>query len=200
MTETASRNQILAAATAVFAAKGFAGASMNDIVATAGMSKGGVYWHFKSKDEIVAAIFAQFFDEQKQILEAVLAGEGGPSEKLTRLTHLISRDMQTIVAQFPASLEFYTLAVRNEFLRQQLQAFYSDYSHRLRLLAEEAVAAGDWMPAPAADIAHTLIALFEGMMLVWTVFPGQFELASQMDTAVQLLLQGLHQRGPHESD
>ncbi|KVD89620.1 TetR family transcriptional regulator [Burkholderia sp. ABCPW 14] len=49
-------NQILDAALAEFSASGFAGARIDDIAARAGMSKGGVYTHFGSKDEIFAAL------------------------------------------------------------------------------------------------------------------------------------------------
>ncbi|AIO69540.1 TetR/AcrR family transcriptional regulator [Burkholderia oklahomensis] len=49
-------NQILDAALAEFSANGFTGARIDDIAARAGMSKGGVYTHFGSKDEIFDAL------------------------------------------------------------------------------------------------------------------------------------------------
>ncbi|CAJ6646589.1 TetR family transcriptional regulator [Burkholderia pseudomallei] len=52
-------NQILDAALAEFSASGFAGARIDDIAARAGMSKGGVYTHFGSKDEIFEALLAR---------------------------------------------------------------------------------------------------------------------------------------------
>ncbi|MDL1899078.1 helix-turn-helix transcriptional regulator [Anaerolineae bacterium CFX7] len=45
----ARKAQILDAAAAVFARKGFYQASMDDIVEEAGLSKGALYWYFKSK-------------------------------------------------------------------------------------------------------------------------------------------------------
>ncbi|MBW8806256.1 MAG: hypothetical protein AUG49_21820 [Catenulispora sp. 13_1_20CM_3_70_7] len=65
----ARREQILAAAQACFARKGFHATSMNDIFAEAGLSAGAVYSYFKSKDEIIATmtsrailLLAPFFD------------------------------------------------------------------------------------------------------------------------------------------
>lgn len=43
--------QILDAALAVFSERGFEAARMDDIAARAGLSKGGLYAHFRSKDE-----------------------------------------------------------------------------------------------------------------------------------------------------
>ena len=44
--------QILDAAFVVFAEKGFVSARMDDIAAAAGLSKGGIYNHFRSKEQI----------------------------------------------------------------------------------------------------------------------------------------------------
>jgi len=54
------RRQILDAARARFAEHGFARTSMTDIVAASGLSTGAIYRYFTSKDEIVAAVCAQF--------------------------------------------------------------------------------------------------------------------------------------------
>ena len=52
------KNQILQAATNVFSRLGFHKARMDDIVEESGLSKGTLYWYFKSKDDIVSALIA----------------------------------------------------------------------------------------------------------------------------------------------
>ncbi|MFI6426218.1 TetR/AcrR family transcriptional regulator [Promicromonospora sp. NPDC050880] len=49
------RRQILDAARACFATRGFARTSMTDLVEASGLSTGAIYRYFRSKDEIVAA-------------------------------------------------------------------------------------------------------------------------------------------------
>lgn len=51
--------QILDAALAVFSERGFAAARMDDIAAAAGLSKGGLYAHFASKDEVFEALLSR---------------------------------------------------------------------------------------------------------------------------------------------
>lgn len=51
--------QILEAALQVFADKGYAAARIDDIAAAAGLSKGGIYTHFKSKEEIFEALLTR---------------------------------------------------------------------------------------------------------------------------------------------
>jgi len=54
------RNQILDAATAVFARLGFERARMDDIVEASGLSKGALYWYFNSKEEIITASYTGY--------------------------------------------------------------------------------------------------------------------------------------------
>lgn len=55
----ATREQILKAAYALFRRKGFTRASMDEIAATAKITKKTLYYHFRSKDELFAAMFEE---------------------------------------------------------------------------------------------------------------------------------------------
>lgn len=50
---TRTKEQIIATALRLFAERGYEKTSMQDIASTLGMSKGGIYHHFKSKEEII---------------------------------------------------------------------------------------------------------------------------------------------------
>lgn len=56
-----SRNKILEATGALFAEKGFDATAMQDIMARSGLSKGAIYHHFKSKEEIMQALGDKMF-------------------------------------------------------------------------------------------------------------------------------------------
>ena len=70
----AMREKILNTATQLFIQKGSEKTSMQDIAQTAGISKGAIYHHFKSKDEIVFAVMRSrqelMEEEMKQWLKA----------------------------------------------------------------------------------------------------------------------------------
>jgi AcrR family transcriptional regulator len=194
MTEHESKTHILATALAVFAEKGFAKASMNDIVRASGLSKGGVYWHFKSKEELVTAIFDQFFVEQLALVDEVLAGEGTAVHKLHQLATLTSSGVEVLAAQFPSPLEFYALANHEHSLKTSLQTHFQSYREKIGALAAHGIAAGEFRSLhsnTSENAAITIIALFEGLMLLWAISPESIDLSTQMETAVRLLLQGL---------
>ncbi|WP_276809233.1 TetR/AcrR family transcriptional regulator [Castellaniella defragrans] len=67
------RDQILDAALHEFSERGFGAARMDDIAARAGLSKGGLYAHFESKDAVFQALM------QRMLLPDLLFGERPPS-------------------------------------------------------------------------------------------------------------------------
>lgn len=58
-----ARERILEAATKVFAEKSFDGSRIEDISREANVPKSLIYYHFKSKDEILEVLTTQFMDE-----------------------------------------------------------------------------------------------------------------------------------------
>lgn len=58
-----AKSKILAAAGEVFAQKGYDSATMQDIMEKCGLSKGAIYHHFKSKEEIMQALGDRMFFE-----------------------------------------------------------------------------------------------------------------------------------------
>jgi AcrR family transcriptional regulator len=57
------KEKLIQASIRLFLAKGYAGASTNEIAESAGVSKGGLYWYFKSKEDIIGAILDRYCDE-----------------------------------------------------------------------------------------------------------------------------------------
>ena len=73
-----TQERILDAAVTVFAEKGYHDARVDEIVAASGTSKGTVYFHFDSKQEIFLALIDEFARRLEQtVLEAILQEEDG---------------------------------------------------------------------------------------------------------------------------
>lgn len=86
--------EILNSVRSVFAAKGFDGASMQDLARAAGMSAGNFYRYFSSKDEIIAAIADRDLEGVTADFARVLASDDPPSafRELLR-QHIVSADI-----------------------------------------------------------------------------------------------------------
>ena len=75
------------AAAELFSTRGFLETSMDDIARAAHLSKGGMYYYFKSKTEILFAILSDFMDHVLADIEGQLASIQGAEQKLSFLVH-----------------------------------------------------------------------------------------------------------------
>jgi len=74
--ELNTRERVLETATDLFAEKGYAGTSVREIVARAGVSKPVLYYYFQSKEGLFYAILEWAADMQQQILNEIFAAQG----------------------------------------------------------------------------------------------------------------------------
>ena len=77
-----SRDRLLAAAAREFAARGFAGASVDRIAAGAGVNKAMIYYHFKSKAALYRVIIRDMFEAFGRRVAAVAASAAAPADKI----------------------------------------------------------------------------------------------------------------------
>ncbi|MGY0063444.1 TetR/AcrR family transcriptional regulator [Streptomyces sp. LZ34] len=76
-------SELLAAATQLFLARGYAGTAMADISAAAGVARGNVYGYYSSKDDIFAAVMDGMLSREIQALDSELR-DRDPLTALTR--------------------------------------------------------------------------------------------------------------------
>jgi AcrR family transcriptional regulator len=187
------KNQILEAAIAVFARLGFRAARMDDVAEQAGLSKAALYLYYKSKDAIIAALLQRLFVQEFKQLQALVESEreGSVVEHLLVLTQQVAAMLQWMSRLMPIAFEFYSIAGRDRQVRQFLKEYFADYRHLLARLIERGIAQGELRDVDAEATAITLVALFEGLALLFFVDPQATRWADQAEAAVRLLLSGL---------
>src|SRR3954470_7659818 len=77
--------EIVQAAMAVFAEKGFAAAKLDEIAARAGVSKGALYLYFETKEDLFRAVVEQAIAPNIQQVRAMIAAHPGPFAALIRI-------------------------------------------------------------------------------------------------------------------
>jgi TetR/AcrR family transcriptional repressor of nem operon len=77
-----TRRYIIEKSASLFNRKGYHGTSMSDILEATGLAKGGIYGHFKGKDEIAAAAFDYAFYRIMDVLAIRVKGQERAIEKL----------------------------------------------------------------------------------------------------------------------
>lgn len=68
-----TRQQLLDAAEEAVLAKGFSGTSIDELIATVGISKSGFFYHFRDKTELAKSLLKRYVEEDDRIFDGVFA-------------------------------------------------------------------------------------------------------------------------------
>lgn len=77
-----TRDRVLAAAAAEFAAKGYEGAKVDRIARAARVNKAMIYYHFRSKAALYREILRGMFDAVRANVNAIAASDRAPDDKI----------------------------------------------------------------------------------------------------------------------
>ena len=160
----------------MFAARGYRAASVDEILAEAGLSKGTFYWHYGSKQELFLALLEERIDRPAQTLMEVT--RSAPAEAATApvvsrgLAELFERHRELVLLQH----EYWTAAVRDPQVGERYrrrQAALRDALARALAARHERTAVP--LTVPAQRLATAFIALVEGLSLEALVDPDSVD-------------------------
>jgi AcrR family transcriptional regulator len=194
------RQQILDAAETVFAKRGFAQARMDDIVSEAGLSKGALYWYYKSKDAIILALLHRVFGREFKKAEALIDAPDSAGERLTAFMRATLGDIAGMRHLLPIGYEFMALAARRKAVRETIGNYYQRYQSLLSRIIRQGVDSGEFRQLDPEETAMLIIALAEGLALMWFVAPDWIDLEGQGDRPMKVLLEGLMNGGSPQSN
>jgi AcrR family transcriptional regulator len=163
----ARTESILEAAGRVFGRKGFAGATMAEIAAEAGISAGAIYRYFPSKEDVIIAMSDEGLDRRRAIVEEI-ARRGGTLEVLTQLadTFFPQLEHREVFLNQCVELELASEATRNEKVRSALQRCDDMMIVPLANIIRDAQERGDINShLNPESVARILLAMFEGLVL-----------------------------------
>jgi AcrR family transcriptional regulator len=131
-----SRQEILRTAARLFQQRGYDATSMNDVAASLKLSKGGLYHHFQSKDEILFEIMNHAMEITQERVLAPVRSIADPEE---RLRALIRRHMEVVLS--PRDREITVMLHENHplppALRKRINQRKKEYIHFVEGLIAE---------------------------------------------------------------
>ncbi len=188
------KNQILDAATTVFVRLGFQHARMDDIVEESGLSKGTLYWYFKSKEDIINAISRRLFTGELEKLEILLEAEGTVSERLMQLTGYRVAGLKRMSNLIPIIFEFYAVAVHQQWVQQFIGEYFKNFRKLLEALIQQGIDRGEFRLVNATEAAISLASIYEGLTIHWLMDPQTVQWDTLSENSIPLLLDGLKVR------
>ena len=121
-----TRELLLNSAEIVFVRDGYLGAELGEIAAMAGRSKGAIYGHFKSKEDLYFALLEERISKYRGRVEAVLMGCASAEEISRALTDHFFSAIKQDKAWCRLLLEFKLFAVRNHPAKKRLQKIHKN--------------------------------------------------------------------------
>jgi len=185
------KDHILDSATDVFAQKGFNETRMDDIVKESGLSKGTLYWYFKSKDEIILSIFERIFTREFQELENLVASDCTATDRLMDYTKRLVADVKRMLRLMPLAYEFMSWAFRRTFVQDAFKVYMKKYMDILVPVIQQGIDTGEFRQIDPRSAAITIGAIFEGTILLWVYDNSLVDPEKNIQDGITLLLEGM---------
>lgn len=156
-----ARAKLVAAAIRVFHDKGYEQCSVQDVADAAGIVKGTLYYHVRSKEDLLYEILQQVLQALVPQLEDLTNGSGSAVEKLRQFVHVYVN--QTVNNAEIMRIFFRDYDSLGQARKQQLAHTRDAYDNLLRKLLRQGQRDGEIRPDLDVEIAD--LALFG--MLNW---------------------------------
>ncbi|MDR6391966.1 TetR/AcrR family transcriptional regulator [Paraburkholderia phenoliruptrix] len=166
-----TRQRLLDAAQAIFMKKGFVAASVEDIAAAAGYTRGAFYSNFRSKSELFLELLRRDHETMQAGLRAIFedaATREQMEERVMRYYSNLPRENKCFLLWVEAKL----LAVRDGRFRLRFNAFLHEKLEQLAAYVREfSERVGTPVPLPAEMLAMGLMGLCDGVQFFHAVDP-----------------------------
>ncbi|AFT85577.1 TetR/AcrR family transcriptional regulator [Paraburkholderia phenoliruptrix] len=166
-----TRQRLLDAAQAIFMKKGFVAASVEDIAAAAGYTRGAFYSNFRSKSELFLELLRRDHETMQAGLRAIFedaATREQMEERVMRYYSNLPRENKCFLLWVEAKL----LAVRDGRFRLRFNAFLHEKLEQLAAYVREfSERVGTPLPLPAEMLAMGLMGLCDGVQFFHAVDP-----------------------------
>jgi AcrR family transcriptional regulator len=164
-----TREQIVESAAAVFNQKGYAGASIADVMEVTGLRKGGIYRHFESKEELAVAAFDFAVDRMADRFRSALLGQGTALGKLGAVIGVYA-ELPTN-PPVPGGCPVLNTAVEaddsNPVLRERARQAVSNLLRFLAKLVREGQETGELRTdVVPSEVAHVVLCSLEGAVML----------------------------------
>jgi AcrR family transcriptional regulator len=184
-----TRTHILEAALKRFANHGYNAASIDQICADAGVSKGAFYHHFPSKQAIFLELLKGWLATIDAGFEAVR--QGTVPETLMRMTGILPAVFAAADDRLPMFLEFWLQASRDEKIWEATISPYRHYQDYFANLIQQGIDEGSFAPVNPQSTAQMIVSLAVGLLLQGLLDPDGSDWEKVARESMQVVLKGL---------
>ena len=190
-----TRATVLKAALSVFSAKGYAAATLDDVAAAAKVTRGAIYWHFKSKADLYNTLIEDVSARGNTVVQNAVA-EGGTLLDILRRIFInqcvLMEDDRN--ARAVMELVLFKTGINPELKmgrRKQIDegnALIAGIAGAMQMGVEQGMLRADIDPT---DMARAFLAFENGAIQMWLASPKSFSLKASAGSFADILIAGL---------
>jgi len=190
------RQEILEAAARVFAKKGFAATTVEEIAQEAEFSKGAVYLHFDSKEALFLCLIEERLNELEAGLRQVVERDNAPEAKIRDVvrTHLSFFEQDKDFFQIAASEQPRLEPEAETRLKKEMRERHIRGLDLVERAMKDAVHAGVLKAIDPRLLATGLVGIIHSFTAQWILAGGKGALVEMEPVVLELFLEGARAR------
>ncbi len=185
------REEIFEAAVNCFNKNGYHDTSIDDIASAAGISKGGIYHHFKSKKDLFIDLFHMKINSYYKRVTAHIQDK---EDVAARLQYMVTQseeifDENREILKF--CLEFFAMGTRDPEIRKEVTIFYKNTVKAISWMIKEGTDAGSLKKLDSQGVARAFFFLSMGFFLISFSTNPDFNPVEQHDINMKAIFKGI---------
>ena len=182
--------QILSAAKKCFARKGYHQSSMDEICREAGVSKGGCYWHFKSKRDIFLALLEELMQQERTGWQELASWQGSEEEIFLKSGIFFFKQHMKDPDIIPMLRELENELFKDEKIREKFFESLQETKEQIKKFLLNAEKQGKIKKYDLDALALVMIIFFRSLRFYCYLFGGEKEFSRLWKTFCQAILRG----------
>jgi AcrR family transcriptional regulator len=187
-------NRILIQAMRIFLEKGYHGTSIDDITRAAGLTKGALYWHFSSKEDLLKRIVEEF--ERRFLNGLIQAVKDAQGDILDKMEKFFRYNAAFSYYNRELCVSFTTLAAElvgaHHGTEPEFKRIYKKYQRFLSNLILQGKKEKIFKKEIDPDLAALIIIAFhDGILIRWFMNRSEINGEAYVNTFKKIMLDGL---------
>lgn len=121
------KNQILDAAMEVITQNGYENSRMDDVVKSSNMSKGAIYWYYKSKKDLYLDLVNYWVMRYSDMVTKIMEKDQKASLQLKQILNYFIDEYEKDPEPFKALTEFWSMAQKDDDFHNKVQKVYAAF-------------------------------------------------------------------------
>ena len=185
------KEDIYSAAVECFNEKGYYKASMDMIAERAKMTKRGLYYHFKSKDELFIELFHHMNRKYYAQIPSYVTEISDPEERMMHFVTIANKVLIENTDFLKFTHEFMSIGLRKPAIREVMTSYYNDQVEKVRITIENGINSGKFIPINPEDMARAIVLVTIGAFNAYFTLDSNFDLVKQHTFNITHMLKGL---------